>query len=362
MLLRRCVVALIFASASSCDLILQPRLHTQPPASSDSLSLPELEPISFDLLGHSTIVFERLSTYQFQAGGVEPLGGIYVIDAAAKRTYPLIDYRKLDGAAPALSPDGTSVVFTAYSDDFPCCGRQLYVMNVDGTNLRRVGAHSDGETFSPSWWPGGNEVVARVRDKRGTSFYRQALMATAPSLITHIDSTTDSTWNFAGQLSVANGRMLISAASSSRSILGLTWNGIASMNQDGTGLSRFFSDPSVESIFAPTWSPDGRRIAFLGGYVDVFGHWWTTVDVMNADGSDEQQLTGIPSSGYDAEGYVGSPNAFSLCWLSNGSIVFSAPVESGLWHLYVLSPKPPVKVHLLTRDFGAQDTSVSCAG
>jgi hypothetical protein len=361
MVLRRSLFALGLACVVGCDLILSPSPRTQQTQS--SVGLPPLEPIAFDLLGQSKIVFERLSTYQFQAGGIEPLGGIYVIDAGARRSYPLIDYRKLDGAGPALSPDGKSVVFTAYADDFPCCGRQLYVVNVDGTNLRRIGSHSDGETFSPSWSPGTNEVLARVIDKRGTAFYRQApTLSASPSLIVRIESGTDSTWEFVGQMSIANGRMLVGAASVSASVLGLTWNGLATMNEDGTGLARFFADPTLQAIFAPTWSPDGRRIAFLGGFFDVFGQWSTTVEVMNADGSDEQQITGVPSIGGDAEGYVGSPNAFSLCWLSTGSIVFSAPVEAGLWHLYVVSTKPPFKVHRLTSDFGAQDTSVSCAG
>ena len=358
--LRRSLFILMLACVAGCDLIVQPRPRTQQ-TSSDSL--PPLEPISFDLLGHSTIVFERLSTWQFQAGGIEPLGGIYVIDATAKRSYPLIDYRKLDGAAPALSPDGKRVVFTAYADDYPCCGRQLYVVNVDGTNLRRIGSHTEGESFSPSWLPGGSAVIARVAEKRGTSFYRQPPAPTdSPALVARIESGTDSSWNFGGQMSITNGRMLISASSNSESTLGLSWYGVASLNEDGTGLSRFFADPTLESIFAPTWSPDGRRIAFLGGYFDVFGQWTTTLEVINADGSNEQQLTGVPSLGGNAESYVGSPNAFSLCWLSNGSIVFSAPVEEGLWHLYVVSTNPPVKLHRLTSDVGAQDTSVSCAG
>src|SRR5690348_8377321 len=258
MVLRRSLFALVLASVAGCDLIVQPQPRTQQAVSSDSL--PPLEPISFDLLGHSTLVFERLSTYQFQAGGIEPLGGIYVIDAAARRTYPLIDYRKLDGAGPALSPDGKSVVFTAYADDYPCCGRQLYVVNIDGTNLRRIGSHSDGATLSPSWWPGGSEVLARVAGKSATSFYRQAPTPSAPpSLVARVESGTDSSWNFRGQISIANGRMLVSASSGSNSTLGIYWNGFASMNEDGTGLTRFFADPDLESIFAPTWSPDGGR-------------------------------------------------------------------------------------------------------
>ena len=349
------------------------------PTRVSSDSLPPLESISFDLLGHSKIVFERLSTFQTQAGGFVPQGGIYIIDAAARRSYPLLDYRKLYGAGPALSPDGASVVFTAYANDYPCCGRQLYAVNVDGTNLRRIGAHSDGETFSPSWWPGGSEVLARVTGKPGTTFYRQApTPSDAPSLVVHIDSTADSSWSFRGQVSIANGRMLVSASRRSEvpptiAWQGLppttvVWQGFVSMSLDGTGFAPFRAAPNDQSpIFAPTWSPDGRRIAFLRGYLDDIGEWSTSVVVMNADGSNEQVLTTVGAAGPDADGYVGSPNAFSLCWLSGGSsILFSAPVTQGLWHLFVvstnLSINPRARVQQLTTDLGAQDTSVSCSG
>jgi Tol biopolymer transport system component len=42
-----------------------------------------------------------------------------------------------------------------------------------------------------------------------------------------------------------------------------------------------------DDLFAPAWSPDGRRIAFLNGsYVPGFGGLW----VMNADGSDARHV------------------------------------------------------------------------
>jgi WD40 repeat protein len=375
MLPRRSLFALLSLCVAGCDWIVPP-LPTPPQLSNDSL--PPLESISFDLLGHSKIVFERLSTFQTEAGGVIPQGGLYVIDAAARRTYPLLDYRKLYGAGPALSPDGSSVVFTAYSNDYPCCGRQLYAMNVDGTNLRRVGSHSDGETFAPSWWPGGSEVLARVTGKPGTTFYRQAPSpSAAPSLVVQIDSTADSSWSFVGQVSIANGRMLVSASRQSKSPPTIVWQGlpptttvwrgVVSMNLDGTGLAPFRAGSDQSPIFAPTWSPDGRRIAFLRGYRDAVDWWSTSVVVANADGSNEQVLTTVGAAGPDAYGYVGSPNAFSLCWLSNGSnIIFSAPLTQGLWHLFVvttdLSINPRARVHQLTTDLGAQDTSVSCSG
>jgi Tol biopolymer transport system component len=60
------------------------------------------------------------------------------------------------------------------------------------------------------------------------------------------------------------------------------------VNTDGTGLKRLTNDPHLED--GPTWSPDGRRIAYA--------HWpsnrtgaGNTIWVMNADGTGKKQLT-----------------------------------------------------------------------
>ena len=67
-----------------------------------------------------------------------------------------------------------------------------------------------------------------------------------------------------------------SPESNGKIVFGATQNGysqIYSVNPDGTGLVELTTSGGV----APAWSPDGSRIAFIGGAGGIY--------IMNADGS-----------------------------------------------------------------------------
>jgi Tol biopolymer transport system component len=61
------------------------------------------------------------------------------------------------------------------------------------------------------------------------------------------------------------------------------------VNADGSGERRLTSGP-VQSIF-PAWSPDGRRIAFARRSGPTLGAYKTDIYVINADGSGQRKLT-----------------------------------------------------------------------
>jgi len=63
---------------------------------------------------------------------------------------------------PAWSPDGTRIAFMSNRDGNP----EIYVMNSDGSNLRRLTNHP-GNDASPTWSPAGNQV-AFTSDRAGT--------------------------------------------------------------------------------------------------------------------------------------------------------------------------------------------------
>jgi TolB protein len=63
---------------------------------------------------------------------------------------------------PVYSPDGTRIAFMSARDGNP----EIYVINVDGSNLRRLTNHPAGDG-TPTWSPNGNQI-AFVSDRTGT--------------------------------------------------------------------------------------------------------------------------------------------------------------------------------------------------
>src|SRR5215207_11049090 len=66
----------------------------------------------------------------------------------------------VDGS-PEWSPDGTKISFTgtALSDIGSCCSRNVYVMDANGANLRRLTntpSFTEGEEFQATWAPDGS--------------------------------------------------------------------------------------------------------------------------------------------------------------------------------------------------------------
>jgi Tol biopolymer transport system component len=92
------------------------------------------------------------------------------------------------------------------------------------------------------------------------------------------------------------------------------------VNTDGTGLTNLTEDPALAE-FGPTWSPDGRKIAFAARPIDQWDGS-AGVYVMDADGTDRQKLTDTemdPSSGLDRLAW--SPDGTSLAY-SGGNQVY----------------------------------------
>ncbi len=157
------------------------------------------------------------------------------------------------------SPDGTKIV---YDSESSCCGnggQGIWVVNADGSDATEL--IDDGSV--PAWSPDGTEI-AFARADPGTM---------VP----------------AGDMAEGTGFS------------------IYVMDADGTNVRRLTSAEHLD--YAPAWSPDGSRIAFLRAGDGVF--------VMNADGSDQRQLTGPDLEIFGAPDW--SPDGATIVIAVNGT-------------------------------------------
>jgi Tol biopolymer transport system component len=190
----------------------------------------------------------------FSRGGDE--AGLYVMNPDGTEVRRLTT--EVVDTAPAWSPDGSSIAFVRGFWD-PNAG--IYVMAADGSDLHRItdgGLSDDAPEIDPAWSPDGSRI-AFARESGNTDIY--------------------------------------------------------AVSRDGTGVTRLTDSPVME--YRPAWSPDGSRIAFVGYDVAAGGKPPSSVRlyVMNADG------IGVTD--------VGPENADGPSWSPDGSEIAYVDTESG---------------------------------
>ena len=147
-----------------------------------------------------------------------------IVNRAQIVTFLYRAFHLAQGTPVTAGPADGTIAFTSDRDgDY-----ELYVMNADGSNVRRLTHNDDHADWLPSWSPDGSQIVF----------------------------TSDRDGDFE----------------------------VFVMNADGTDQRQLTHNLSFET--APSWSPDGTRIAFTSdsdGDPEIF--------VINADGTDQRQLT-----------------------------------------------------------------------
>jgi len=169
---------------------------------------------------------------------------------------------------PAFSPDGTRIAFMTNRDG----NMEIYSVHRDGSNLRRVTRHP-GNDSTPTWSPAGNQV-AFTSDRSGSPqlYIVDADGLGQPRRITSESWADRATWSPA------------------------PYNEIAYAGRNGPGFDiKIFSleqgqirtvTDSTGSNESPSWSPNGRHIAFAStraGRTQIF--------TIARDGNDLRQVT-----------------------------------------------------------------------
>jgi Tol biopolymer transport system component len=200
------------------------------------------------------------------------------------------------------SPDGKTLVFDRVVHA-KCC--QIYTVRANGTHLRRITRGSDDE--SPAWSPDGTQIVFSRRRNSGTA---QLYIVNADGTNLHPLANgavggSEPDWSTTGSVAFQGP--------------GRSGTDIFVVNADGTGETDL-TNGSPAGSSAPSWSPDGRWIAFIAG-----GNVWR----MRADGTQKTRLTKTASledqPAFSPDGkrivYVDAMTGLSELWVmhANGS-------------------------------------------
>ncbi len=207
----------------------------------------------------------------------------------------------LTSANPAVSPDGTRILFSSGRD---ADDLDLYMIDLDGTHRRLV--WGDARLQSEADWSpdGGTLVFDQVTEEEGLQIFTIPADGTGePLQLTHGEPNGKPMWGI-------DGRVLLLSLRDGRA------QEIYSMNPDGSDAVNLTNNPARDVL--ARLSPDGTSIVFAS---DRSGNGDLDIWLMDADGSDPRRLTD------------GGERETNPTWSSDGRhIVFRTERNpAGLW-------------------------------
>ena len=229
-----CYLTVLITGAALCVEITPATHRVREASSSAAGAIAQATPTPLRGRYNGKIVFtsdrhnQALSIWSMNPDGSSPTR----LTDEKSRTERLPSFAHVYDSGPAWSPDGTKIAFISNRNGYSA----LYTMNADGSNGRLV-TDKALNPGGPAWSPDGGKIA----------------------LCGGVGITIEPQKSFAD---------------------------IYLVNMDGSGLTKLTSDSGVNG--GPTWSPDGKQIAFSSNRdPDGKARIW----VMNADGSNQRKLT-----------------------------------------------------------------------
>ncbi len=216
-----------------------------------------------------------------------------------------------DHEDPSWSPDGRSIAFMSKEDD----GEVIYVMDADGAN-RRALTPAAQRNIHPTWSPDSTEILYCSNDdlappaKNDANIYAVDVASGAIRML--ISGGVNTYANMSPDGSMIAFRRMVEEANSE------VWLA----NADGSGAHNLTAHPAFDGW--PSWSPDGRWIAFAS---DRDGN--QQVHVMRADGTDVRRVAETPGRGTAPQFSRDGANIFFPVCTRAGCEIYRAPAPTG---------------------------------